>query len=628
MSIIQNLVDRIQKARAAYYNGSAIIPDSVYDGLIAQLRFLDPSNQELANVGAPPSGEWETYVHEVEMGSLDKCNTSDEFLSWHRKYCTGKACTSLKLDGLSGGLTYVNGQLVRGVTRGAGKEGEDITRNIVRMNGVPLELPSNQPIQNCHVRVEILLTKSALDTVNSLLSEDEKYKNTRNAASGIARKLTGDLCHHLTVMAYRIITDDVEILTEEQAFTTLKDIGFVTPDFNVMNPKDVPSYVEKYNLDTRPSLDFDIDGIVVSNNSIDEQMKFGSNQSRPYGSIAYKFEAEEFETDILGYVDQVGNSGYITPVGIVLPVDILGATITRVSLHNYDFIKDNQIGVGSRVGLIRANDVIPYVNSVFTQGDKVITPPEVCPVCGEKTCFDGVRLLCPNYHCPAQVKGRISNWISKLGVMEWGETLVDKLVDSKLVSDVSDIYKLTVADLEKIDRMGKRSATKCIKERDKVKEIPLSLFIGALSIPMVGENTMKLVVEKFTTLEELQKASAASFKDIDRVGPSKAKSLADGLRDNKELIDKLIANGVVISKPAVKGTKLAGVSFCFTGKSNLSRDELKKRAELAGATVKGSVGKGLNYLVMADPDSTSSKAQDARKLGTICISEQQFLELI
>jgi DNA ligase (NAD+) len=359
-----------------------------------------------------------------------------------------------------------------------------------------------------------------------------------------------------------------------------------------------------------------------------KQIALGEKDLRPKGAIAFKFDNEARESTIRDIIWQVGNSGRITPVAVVDPVQLVGATVTRASIYNMSYIEELKLDIGATVLVARANDVIPRIEELIKGTGKVAKAPTHCPTCGGFTKMDGENLTCTNTeHCHAQIVGRIKNWIKELNLLEWGDTLVEKLVEAKKVKTVADLYLLKVDDIANLDRLGEKTAKKVLEILHSNKEVALEVFLGALSIPMIGQSTIKTIMNAgCDTLERFGQLGAAEFETVPGVGPTKAKFLADGLRHNQQLILDILANGVKI-KDKIVGS-LSGSSVCFTGSMKNKRPVLEKMAADAGADVKGSVGKGLTYLVIADPNSTSSKAQAARKLGTKLISEEDFLDLV
>lgn len=623
MNRIQELADRIIKARDDYYNKNiTVVSDAVYDAWVDELKTLDPTNKAIVSIGAPVvQSEWKKAQHQMSMGSLDKVNTPDELTKWANEVAPGeKLFTIEKLDGISIEVVYENSQLIQAITRGNGIIGEDITVNVVKMQGALHKLPHVG--FNGSLRGEIIMKKS----VHQKHFSDKA--NPRNAASGVAKRLDSVGVEHLNVLFYQVL-GNVEFSTEYEQANWLLYNGYSVPVFGLFDTVDtVNNYWRNYQDHIRSTLDYDIDGLVVRINNLDKQAALGDKDLRPKGARAFKFDNETRESVIRDIIWQVGNSGRLTPVAVIDPVDLVGATITRASIYNIAYIEELQLDIGATVLVSRANDVIPRIEQLVKGTGKVASPPSNCPKCAGYLEMQGENLVCTNtVSCPAQVVGRVKNWIKELNLLEWGDTLVERLVESGKVQDVSDLYLLTVDDLANIDRMGEKSATKCHDILWKGAEVPLEVFLGALSIPMIGQSSIKMVVNAgCDTLEKFGQLKAEQFEDVPGLGPIKAKSLADGLVANQTLILKLLANGVKI-KDKVQG-KLSNKSICFTGTMKNKRPILEKMAAAAGADVKSSVGKGLSYLVIADPNSSSSKAVSARKHGTTLISEEEFLEIV
>jgi len=619
-SRIQDLVIQINQARIDYYNGQAKVSDKVYDAWCDELRLLDSTNKALTAVGAPVASAWAKAKHQIPMGSLNKINTPTEFSKWADDTASSeKLFVTQKLDGLSIELIYENGVLLQAITRGDGDVGEDITVNVKKMDGVKsyLQIPFNGSL-----RGEIIMLKS----------KHKKYfsdkANPRNAASGVSKRLDGVGSEHLSIMFYQALCD-VDFKTEVAQFEWLKLLGVIIPDYWTFNTAgEVNLHWRNYQDVDRDKLDYDIDGLVIHINDMAKQMSLGDKDMRPLGAIAFKFDNETRESIIRDIIWQVGNSGRVTPVAVVDPVSLVGATITRASIYNMSYIEDLGLDIGATVLVARANDVIPRIEELVKGTGKVAEPPTNCPSCGGILVMSGENLICTNTDkCPAQVVGRIKNWVSDLNILEWGDTLIEKLVEAGKVTTVADLYTLTVDDLASIDRMGKKSAQNCFESLWKNSEITLDIFLGALSFPMIGSTTIRQIMSAgCDTLEKFGQLGAAEFEMVPGVGPNKAVSLANGLKQNQKVILALLDNGVKI-KAKIVG-KMSGSSVCFTGAMKNKRPVLEKMAADAGADVKSSVGKGLTYLVIADPNSTSSKAVAARKMGTVLISEDEFLGMV
>ena len=621
MSRIKDLEGRIIKARHDYYNDQPQITDKVFDALIDELKRLDPSNKAVTSIGAPViTSEWKKAKHQIPMGSLDKVNTPDELSSWVKGTSSNdQLFTTEKLDGLSIELIYENGYLIQAITRGSGFEGEDITVNVAKMAGVKNHLKT--PF-NGSLRGEIIMLKS----IHKAHFSDKA--NPRNAASGVSKRLDGVGSGHLNILFYQCI-GDVEFKTELEQFKWLRSVGVTTPNYWVhKNASEVNTHWRSYQDKERDKLDYDIDGLVIRINDMDKQQALGDKDMRPKGAIAYKFDNEARESVIRAIEWQVGNSGRLTPVATVDPVQLVGATVTRASLYNLEYIEELGLDVGAVVLVARANDVIPRIEELIKGTGTVAKAPKKCPCCSSPVLMNGKNLICTGTNgCIAQTTGKVKNWISELNVLEWGDTLLEKLVESGRVTTIVDLYKLTVGDLASVDRMGQRSAQKCYDLLWKDVELPLEVFLGALSMTMIGQSTIKLIMNSgCDTLERFGQLKASHFEMVPGVGPVKAAYLEEGLLENKQLILDLLKVGVKIKKP-VQGT-MTGKSICFTGAMQNKRPILEKMAMDAGADVKSSVGKGLTLLVIADPNASSSKAVAARKFGTKLISETEFLDLV
>jgi DNA ligase (NAD+) len=621
MNRIQELSDKIIKARNDYYNQQPSVSDKVFDAWVAELSSLDPNNIAVTAIGAPvlPS-EWKKAKHQIPMGSLDKVNLPAELTAWVDTLPTnGKLLITEKLDGLSIEVIYENGKLTQGITRGDGEIGEDITINVVKMSGVPSQLKDNF---TGSLRGEIIMKKS----VHQKHFSDKA--NPRNAASGVSKRLDGVGVEHLNIFFYQAL-GDIEFQAEQEQFAWLVHQGLTTPLWCLAKTADeVNKFWRDYQDTKRDKLDYDIDGLVIRLDNLDDQAALGDKDLRPKGAKAFKFDNETRESVIRDITWQVGNSGRITPVATVDPVVLVGATVTRASIYNLTYIEDLGLDVGATVLVARANDVIPRIEELVKGTGTVAKPPAHCPECNAVTIMNGENLQCTNVDtCPAQVIGRIKNWVAELNLLEWGDTLIEKLVKSGKVSNVADLYTLTVDDLANLDRMGDKSAKKCYDILWSDVNIPLDTFLGALSMTMIGASTIKLIMNAgCDTLEKFGQLKAEHFEQVAGVGPTKAKFLADGLMANQKLILSILDNGVKI-KDKVDGP-LSNKSVCFTGTMTNKRPVLEKMVQDAGGDVKSSVGKGLTYLVIADTNSTSSKAVSARKYGTTLISEDEFLDLV
>lgn len=622
MSQIKDLEIKINQARNDYYNGQSKVSDKVFDTWIDELSKLDPKNLAVTGIGSEPVSNWEKHTHTVPMGSLNKTQTDEEFIKWYNKYIDSEddIFVTLKLDGLSVSLIYENGVLVKAATRGSGTVGELITANVAKMIGVPLRLPKKI---NASVRGEILLSKKTHKEYFPT------YSNPRNAASGLSRAYDGFAADKLSVLSYQLL-DDNDFKTQDAQFKELETLGFNVPTYYVVSSlKEVLDYKNKYQTFLRDQYDFELDGMVIHNNNLAKQELYGSLNGRPYASIAMKFESIAKEAYVSEIINQVGNSGRITPVAVFNPkVSLMGAEVERASLHNFSNISELGIDVGATVLVCRSNDVIPYVEEVTKSTGTIFSTPTNCPACNSLLIEKGEYIQCPNVGgCRAQIIGRLTNWIKELNILEWGASLLEKLVDANKVITIADLYKLTVDDLSNLDRMGNKSAQKCFDSLWSVKELPLEVFLGGLSIPTIGQSTIKSIMKAgCDDLTKFGQLGAAQFEQVPGVGPVKAQFLADGLKDNQQLILDLISSGIKIKEKVIG--KLSAKSIAITGSTNTKRSVLEKFISDNGGEYKSSINKSCTHLVIADINSTSSKAVAARKIGIKLISEDDLLNFI
>lgn len=623
---IAELESQITKAREDYYNGTSTVSDELYDAWVDELADLKADSPAVTAIGAPVPkvSEWKKVAHTTPMGSLSKLNTMDEMTAWILKVSTGVEPLLLteKLDGLSISVIYEKGAFSQAITRGDGETGEDISVNVVKMQGVPGRLKTRKTIK---LRGEIVLTKT--DHAKYFA----EYSNPRNAASGISKRLDGQGCDHLTILFFQV-ADGVDFDSEGEQFEWLESQGLKVPNWyvtamapGVKTPQDL--WVD-YQQTIRAELDYEIDGLVCRLNNMANQLALGETNGRPHGAVAFKFAPMTRET-VLRRIDwQVGGSGRITPVGVFDPVRLVGAEVTQASLYNMRYIQDLGLDVGATIMVVRANDVIPRVVSVIKPTPTVAFAPDTCPICYEALQMEGEYLVCPNITgCAAQNAGRIKRYTSALDIKEWGDVLIEKLVESGLVESPADLYGLTEEVLASIERMGERSAQAVLKTLWAKNPIPMHSLLGSLSIPGCGRSTIKMCVDAgYDSVDKLKAADVASLAKVEGLGPVKAATLHSWFREHGGLVDDLLAAGVKIQE-RVTGV-LTGKQVCFTGSLSMPRGELVALVTGAGGEVKNSVTKKLSYLVMADPSSNSSKAKAARKNGTQCISEDDLLEML
>lgn len=621
MSKIEILAAELKAASAAYYGGgSPLMSDAEFDRKEAEVRLLDPNHPVLGMIGSPVGNTgWPKVPHPIVMGSLSKAQDLADLQKW-RAGKRGSLIVTEKLDGISILLTYDDGFLTSAVTRGDGITGEDITRNVRVMQGVPTVISERGVL---HIRGEIVCKKS--DFSKHFAGES----NPRNTASGTSKRQSGwQKCRHLTVVAFNLPLVGVNFGSRSDEIQTLKNFGFNIPYFRQCKTLDgVESVYEEYINTVRDSLDYDIDGLVVEIDDTDDRVALGTTPDGkcPRGAIAFKFPHEMKETVLQNILWQTGNTGRITPVAVFDSVELAGANVTRASLHNPDYIeqvcKGKGLAAGARIRVSRRNDVIPAVEALLEQGNGgYFSPPSVCPSCSTSTRRDGAYLVCPNEEgCSAQVLGTVKRWLGKTGVLHFGGAMVTAVCGAGMVDSLGDLYRLEESAVSALELDGRRiggAASRALDSLHSKKSMPLSMFVGSLGINLCGRRMVGMLVDAgFDDLTKLDAASEAQLAAVPNFGPKRASEFKRGFNSRKHQMVDLIAAGVEIVNPvktAPTGAGLTGVAVCFTGVRDkaLEADILSK-----GGEIKGGVSKKVNILVCNDPTSSSGKAKKARDLG-------------
>ena len=624
---VNELEAEIKRHQKLYYNGEPEISDEEFDALWDELESLDPGNPLLKAVGTDRSERWPKSPHRMTMGSLSKATDPESFLAWATKVQYPLYLVQYKLDGASMELQYDEGHFVRGVTRGDGVIGDDITPNVAKMNGVPKELP--EPFTGA-VRGEVLMSRRM---------HDAKYAdkaNCRNAANGLMKRKDGVGAEDLDIICYDAVSSlatGTPFDTERKKIAWLELMGFkVVPTVECESPEAVIAYRAKI-MDIRPDLEYDIDGLVVKGDRIDRE---DASKLRPELQIAFKFSPEEAVTT-LREVEWSESGATVTPIGIVEPVRLAGTTVQRANLANPDMIRSMDLRIGSKVVITKRGEIIPKIESlVENPPDAVqIEIPTHCSLCSAELIDEGTRLYCPNPACPGKAYHRLEKWLSVIDIKDLGSALLKRLFDSGKVTRIPDLYRLSVQDLLAFERMGEKSAQKIIRNVHARNEVSLSDFIAGFDIEGIGVLMAdKLIAAGIDTLDKLFAASPSDFEKIDGFAEITARSLYEGLRVVEKDMRELVEQGYVRILPAARSSGeeaagIAGKSFCFTGElESIKRSEAEKLVRAAGGTVKSSVTKDLDYLVTNDPTSGSEKNRKAQEFSIPVIDERQFLALL
>ncbi|MGA8154095.1 MAG: NAD-dependent DNA ligase LigA [Terriglobales bacterium] len=661
---IESLRDQIRHHEYRYYVlDDPEITDAEFDRLMNQLKTLESEHPELITpdsptqrVGGKPREGFVKAPHSSPMLSLDNTYNVEELRNWERRVheLTGRKdveyVCELKLDGMSLALHYENGLLVRGITRGDGSIGEDVTLNVRTVRSVPLSIPRGRlkaagiPA-DFEVRGEMLMPIAAFKKMNQ--EREQKglsvFANPRNATAGTVRQLEPSITaeRRLDYFTYMLLKDGRTYFGRHwETLNALDAAGFkVNRTRKLANTFDqVWDFVEREET-KREKLPYEIDGIVIKVDSTALQNELGYTGKAPRWAIAYKYAARAGITKIEDIRVQVGRTGKLTPVAVLQPVPIGGTTVSRATLHNMDEIERLGVKIGDWVEVERGGDVIPKVTRVVEdkdhpRGHRVFSMPTECPVCGTHVVrTEGeVDYRCVNANCPAKLRETILHFASR-GVMNiegMGDALVNQLTERGLVKNVADIYKLTKADLLSLERMGDKSAQNVLDEIDASRKLPLERVIYGLGIRFVGERTAQFLAEHFGSMDALMEATEEELQQVNEVGPRIAQSIAEFFAEakNRDLVKRLREAGLKFSgKKKERGTRLAGKTFVLTGTlERYSRDQAKKLLEDAGGRVSGSVSKKTDY-VIAGSDA-GSKLDKAKELGVPVITEKEMDELL
>ncbi len=639
-----------QYAKEYYTQDNPTVSDSQYDQLYRELVELEEQypenilpNSPTHRVGGLVLEGFEKYQHEYPLYSLQDAFSKEELIAFDKRvkaeFPTASYMAELKIDGLSVSLTYVNGVLQVGATRGDGNIGENITENLKRVHDIPLHLDQSLDIT---VRGECYLPKESFEAINieKRANGEQEFANPRNAAAGTLRQLnTGIVAKRKLATFLYQEASPTQKETQDDVLKELESYGFSVNHHRLISSsmEKIWDFIQTIEKD-RVSLPYDIDGIVIKVNSLAMQEELGFTVKAPRWAIAYKFPAEEKEAEILSVDWTVGRTGVVTPTANLTPVQLAGTTVSRATLHNVDYIAEKDIRIGDTVVVYKAGDIIPAVlNVVMSKRNQqeVMLIPKLCPSCGSELVHfeDEVALRCINPLCPNQIKERLAHFASRdaMNITGFGPSLVEKLFDAHLIADVADIYRLSIEDLLTLDGIKEKSATKIYHAIQSSKENSAEKLLFGLGIRHVGSKASRLLLEEFGNLRQLSQASQESIASIDGLGGVIAKSLHTFFE--KEEVDKLLeeltsynVNFNYLGKRVSTDAQLSGLTVVLTGKlEKMTRNEAKEKLQNLGAKVTGSVSKKTDLIVAgSDAGSKLTKAQD---LGITIQDEDWLLNL-
>ena len=661
---IEKMREDILKYNQYYYtNNESLISDVEYDNLIKELKELEEEYPQFKNVESPTEkvgatnlreSKFQKVTHKKPMLSLSNTYNEGEigdFIERVRKLIPEdkelKYALELKLDGLSISVQYEKGKLVRGVTRGDGAIGEDVTENIMEITTIPHEL--SEPL-DLEVRGEIVLPLSNFLKLNEKRMEagEEVFANPRNAASGTLRQIDSSIIKERGLDSYFYFLVDAEkygVKTHSESIKFLEKLGFKTT--GVCEVLESASKLKKridYWEKEKENLDYETDGMVIKVDELELWNILGNTTKSPRWAIAYKFPAKQVTTTMLGVTWQVGRTGKVTPVAELEEVLLSGSKVKRASLHNFHEIERKDIRIGDKVFIEKAAEIIPQVvKSIkeFRDGSEIqIVEPTECPVCQSPVAREEgqVDIKCTNPNCPGKIKGRIEYFVSRdaMNISGFGSKMVEKMLELGFIKNAGDIYNLKSheEELVKIEKMGKRSVEKLLESIEESKKRDYSKVLYALGIPFIGKYSGKLLANASGNIDKLMNMSVEEFMEIDGVGDKGAKAVYDFFRDseNLQLIEVLRGYGLQFAQEVKEEQSseeriFEGKTFLFTGTlKNFKREEIKEEIEKLGGKNLSAVSKNLDYLIIGE--KAGSKLKKAQELGTVKIlTEDEFLEI-
>lgn len=647
---IRELVDKLNEYSKAYYVLDAPkISDKEYDELYDELLRLEEQSgiilpdSPTQRVGGDPLPCFEPHTHIHRLWSLDKVRTREDLIDWGRRVeriaesqqlPRVKYALEYKFDGLTINLTYEGGRLITGATRGNGIVGEDITPQIKTIRTVPLTIPFKGKME---VQGECYMKLSVLDEINK--TTDEKLKNARNAAAGALRNLDPRITakRRLDCYCYNVgYIEGKKLETQDEMLGFLRENGFTVSDYLVFcdDIETVCDEIDKAE-ESRPHLDFLIDGMVVKVRDFATREALGATEKFPRWAMAFKFAAEETTTTVRDITWEVGRTGKLTPRASFDPVELAGATIRHATLNNFDDIQRKRVGIGSRVFIRRSNDVIPEILSAV-EGDvpeRQVEKPTVCPACGAHVEHRGVHLYCTNsLSCAPQIAGRLAHYASRdaMDIDTFSEKTAALFVEELKLKSIPDLYDLGPQDYMGLQGFGERRINNLMDAIERSKDCTLGAFIFAIGIPNVGAKTAKDLARRFGTIEALRSATVEQLTEVPDVGEIVARSIVEFFADPSiaTQVDRLLAHGVKPRPEEVQqDSPISGKTIVVTGTlEKLDRRQAEALIESLGGKAAGSVSKKTDYVLAGE--SAGSKLTKARELGVRVLNEQEFFELI
>ncbi|HLT22218.1 MAG TPA: NAD-dependent DNA ligase LigA [Bacteriovoracaceae bacterium] len=625
-SRIKELEKLLLYHKELYYKGRPVISDEAYDKLEMELKELDPVNPILEVVGSFFDSVSDKVPHQRKMLSLDKTYEQDSLLKWKG---AETVISVFKIDGSSCSLIYQNGKLELAKTRGDGSYGENVTSKVMYIKDVPLHTGTG----DFEVRGEIYCSESGFAHIAEEMKKLglEIPTSQRNIVAGLlGRKENIHLAKHLSFKAFDYISNE-KFEFEHQKLDHLKKLDFDIPEYQIhKNKKSIEEAIAEAE-EFMGKGDYLIDGLVFVYDRLAMHDRLGETSHHPRYKIAYKFAGETKNTTIQSIEWGVSRNGRLTPVAHVEPVELSGAMISRVTLHNYGMVKNFDLKPGDVIEIIRSGEVIPKFLSVITRNVGHYSAPAHCPSCESVLVIDDIWLNCINKNCPSKNKEEILNYIHKAGIDDLSGKRLDEMINKGLVARIPDLYKLEIDDLYKLDKVKEKLAQKIYGNIQKTKELKLSTFISAIGVEGVSiAKCEKIINAGYSTLEKIQNITLDQMMNIEGFAEKSSNFIIASLNEKKELIEDLLRLGVKVqSEDIVIGEGvLGGKKFCITGELSISRNDMAQKIKSNGGLVVSSVSKNTDFLLTNETDSTSSKFVKAKALGIKIITEDEFNQMI
>lgn len=654
---MDELIDLINYHSNKYYNeDTPEISDFEYDNLMKELMKIETEHPELkredspsTRVGGKPLDKFNQVTHKIPMLSLSNAYSAQDLKDFDKRVRESvnkdvEYVVEFKIDGLSVGLTYVDGVFKTGATRGNGVIGEDITQNLKTVKTIPLKMDDKEEII---VRGEVYISKENFEKINEQQEENglQLFANPRNLAAGTLRQLDSKLTakRPLDIFIFNLeYMQNEKFKTHSQSLEYLSNLGFkVSPNFKICKTiEDVIEHIEYWTVN-RSDLSFEIDGMVIKVNDLEEREQMGYTAKSPRWAIAYKFPAEQKKTKLKDIIVEVGRTGTITPTAILEPVRLAGTVVARATLHNEDYINEKDIRVGDTVLVQKAGDIIPQVVEVIKEdrtGDEIkFHMPEKCPVCHEPTVrLEGeAAVKCINMSCPAQIRRGIIHFASRdaMNIDGLGESIISLLLDNKIIKDVADLYYIKKEDIVNLERLGEKSATNLINAIEKSKNNDLYRLINGLGIKYIGVKGAKVLAKSFKSLDDIINSSIEELTNLEEFGEVMADSVVEFFKEDKNIvvINKLKEVGVNTLSSNSEDNGLANIfdkmKIVLTGTlPTLKRNDAKELIEARGGKATSSVSKSTTFVLAGE--EAGSKLTKANELGVTVIDEAKFLELL